>query len=136
MTPESLFSIVNLIPLPGWLLLIAVPRNRVAVMVAGRVIPILLAVVYSGILVTHFGVSADSFSTLANVSALFSNPWVLLAGWVHYLAFDLFVGAWESQDAIERGVSRWLVAPCLLLTFLFGPAGFLAYSLVRTTGRR
>jgi hypothetical protein len=54
---------------------------------------------------------------------------------VHYLAFDLFVGGWEVRDAVARGVSRWLVAPCLLLTFIFGPAGWLAYYAVRAGAR-
>jgi len=68
------------------------------------------------------------------VSRLFSDPWVLLAGWVHYLAFDLVVGARVARDAVERGVSRWLVVPCLVLTLMFGPAGFLAYSIARIRG--
>ncbi len=132
MTPESVFAIANLVPLPGWLLLVVVPRNRVAMLVAGTAIPVLLAVLYVGILATHWGMQADSFSTLGGVSRLFSDPWVLLAGWVHYLAFDLFVGARMARDAVERGVPRWLVVPCLVLTLMFGPAGFLAYSIART----
>jgi hypothetical protein len=58
------------------------------------------------------------------------------AGWVHYLAFDLFVGTWETRDAVARGISRWIVAPCLLLTFLFGPIGWLAYHVARSTHGR
>lgn len=57
---------------------------------------------------------------------------MLLAGWVHYLAFDLFVGTWEVQDAVKNSVSHLLVIPCLLLTFLFGPIGLLSYFAVRT----
>ena len=45
------------------------------------------------------------FSSLAAVSTLFADPWVLLAGWTHYLAFDLFIGGWEVRDARQRGVS-------------------------------
>ena len=66
------------------------------------------------------------------MAELFSNPWLLLAGWIHYLAFDLFVGTWMVRDSLERRVPRLLVAPCLLLTFLFGPAGFLAYQVTRS----
>ena len=60
---------------------------------------------------------------------------LLLAGWVHYLAFDLFVGSWEVEDARARGVSHWLVLPCLLCTFLAGPAGLGLYLLVRAGAR-
>jgi hypothetical protein len=56
---------------------------------------------------------------------------MLLAGWTHYLAFDLIVGSWEVRDARERGISHWLVVPCLALTFMFGPVGFLAYQALR-----
>ena len=62
---------------------------------------------------------------------LFTNEWAVLAGWIHYLAFDLFVGSWEVRDSQERGVSHVLVIPCLFLTFMFGPIGFLAYTILR-----
>ena len=76
--------------------------------------------------------SPGGFSTLEGVGTLFSNPWLLLAGWVHYLAFDLLVGSWQLQDARERGISRLLVIPCFTLTFLFGPAGWLLYIVMRS----
>ena len=72
--------------------------------------------------------SEGGFSSLAGVAALFSEPWILLAGWTHYLAFDLLVGNWEMRDATKRGIPYMLVLPCLVLTFLFGPAGWLLYA--------
>lgn len=72
------------------------------------------------------------FSTLAGVGTLFLNPWLLLAGWVHYLAFDLLIGSWEVEDARERGIPHLIVIPCLVLTFMFGPAGRLLYRIVRS----
>ena len=66
-------------------------------------------------------------------TTLFSNPWALLAGWIHYLAFDLLIGTWETRDAREHGVPHLLLVPCLVLTFLFGPAGWLLYRGVRLT---
>ena len=56
---------------------------------------------------------------------------MLLAGWVHYLAFDLFIGAWETRDAMARRVPRLLLAPCLVMTFMLGPIGLLCYHIVR-----
>ena len=136
MSAETLFSISNVVAALGWLLLIVVPKNTRAIWTAGRLIPLLFSGVYLGLLVTHWGEARGSLSSLQGVSELFSNPWLLLAGWMHYLGFDLFVGAWENRDAVSRGVSRWLVVPCLLLTFLVGPVGWLAYSLARTVGRK
>jgi hypothetical protein len=83
--------------------------------------------------VTTFGRTPGGFSTLAAVALLFTSPWVLLAGWIHYLAFDLLIGTWEARDARERGVRHLLLIPCLVLTFLFGPAGWLLYRGVRLT---
>jgi hypothetical protein len=131
MTAEGVFSIANLVAMAGWILLMAAPRNRRATTVAGTVIPLALAALYLALLTVHWGERRGGFSTLHGVSDLFSNDWLLLAGWVHYLAFDLFVGTWETRDGLARGISRWLVVPCLLLTFLFGPIGWLAYRLVR-----
>jgi len=65
------------------------------------------------------------------VAQLFENHWLLLAGWVHYLAFDLFIGAWETRDAMARRIPRLLLAPCLVLTFMLGPIGLLCYHAVR-----
>jgi hypothetical protein len=50
-----------------------------------------------------------------------------LAGWLHFLAFDLFVGAWIVCDARMRGLPFLLALPCLPFAFLFGPVGFVAW---------
>jgi hypothetical protein len=131
MTPEGLFSIVNPIAMAGWILLIALPRQRWAANIATWAIPGLLAIAYVFVVATHIVSSPGGFSSLPAVATLFANPWLLLAGWIHYLAFDLFIGSWEARDARERGVPHLALVPCLLLTFLFGPAGWLLYLLAR-----
>jgi hypothetical protein len=132
MAAESFFSILNLVALLSWLGLVVLPRVRwIATTVAGFVVPLLLALVYSVIVATTWGSAAGGFSTLADVATFFDEPWLLLAGWTHYLAFDLLVGSWEVHDARDRGIPHLLVVPCLLLTFVFGPAGWLLYRGVR-----
>ena len=136
MTPEQVFSIVNLIATAAWLALVILPgRRSVTGIVASTVVPLLFAIVYVGIVVTTFGRTPGGFSTLEAVATLFSNPWALLAGWIHYLAFDLLIGTWEVRDAREHGLPHLLVVPCLVLTFLFGPAGWLLYRAVRLTSQ-
>ena len=131
MTAEQVFSIANAIALLSWVLLAILPRQRwVATFVTGAAVPGLLAATYAVLIASHWG-APGGFTSLAAVATLFSNPWMLLAGWVHYLAFDLLIGTWEVRDARERGVSHWLVLPCLFLTFMFGPAGWLLYQGVR-----
>lgn len=131
MTLEGLFSACNMLAMGGWLLLLALPRNRRALAVAGTVIPLSLAAIYLALFVLHARGSNGGFSSLAGVAQLFENHWLLLAGWVHYLAFDLFIGAWQTRDALARGVPRLLLAPCLVMTFMLGPIGLLGYHLLR-----
>ncbi len=92
----------------------------------------LLAALYAGIIAATFASAEGGFSTLDEVATLFRQPWLLLAGWVHYLAFDLLIGSWEARDAREHGVPHLLLLPCLAMTFLFGPAGWLLYFAART----
>ncbi|HJZ77463.1 MAG TPA: ABA4-like family protein [Vicinamibacterales bacterium] len=137
MSPERVFAIANLVAAAAWLLLAVLPRQRwVTTIVTGTAVPAFFAVAYIAIIGSQWGTSSGSFSTLGGVSTLFANPWLLLAGWLHYLAFDLLAGTWEVSDARERDVPHLLVVPCLALTFMFGPAGWLLYNGVRARYRR
>jgi hypothetical protein len=136
MTADTIFSSGNFVAVAGWLLLAAAPRRRWATLTAGTIIPLALSLAYFAVLALHWGEGRGSFASLRGVSDLFSNDWVLLAGWIHYLAFDLVLGTLETRDAVEHGISRWLLLPCQLLTFLFGPIGWLAYNAVRAVGLR
>lgn len=131
MSAEQLFSICNSLAMLGWIVLIVFPRAQWPARIV--TIPLLLALVYIVLVPAHWGEPpGGGFSTLHAVSTLFSNQWLLLAGWIHFLAFDLFIGAWEVRDAQRRRVPHLLVIPCLILTFLFGPIGLLCYFVVRT----
>ena len=132
MSPEVLFSICNMSVLPGWLLLIILPRWQwTARLISSVIIPFLLGLVYLFLIVTEFGGTEGGFGSLAQVQQLFANPAVLLAGWIHYLAFDLFIGSWQVRDSQRVGLSHWFVIPCLALTFMFGPVGLLLYFSIR-----
>jgi hypothetical protein len=95
------------------------------------VVPALLAVVYVVLVSAALAQGGGGFGSLADVRTLFENPWGLLAGWTHYLAFDLFIGGWEARDARRRGIPHLLVVPSLVLTFVLGPAGLLLYLATR-----
>ena len=136
MEAAEIFQIASTAVLPGWLLLILVPRWRFTMPVAAVGLPLALAVVYAVVLGRHWGEGQGGFGSLKEVGMLFANPFALLAGWVHYLAFDLFIGAWEVRDAQKHQVPHLAVVPCLLLTFLFGPAGLLLYFVLRYALRR
>ena len=132
MKAEQIFSIVNLIAMISWILLAVAPRWVLTrkVVLSGA-IPLLLSVAYLILIVAFFGSSEGGFGSLAGVMKLFTFEWTVLAGWIHYLAFDLFVGVWEVKDAQTKNISHWLVIPCLFLTFMLGPIGFLLYTILR-----
>ncbi len=133
---DTIFSVCSTAATIGWLLLIVAPRWRWTQVVASTAVPLGIAVVYLVLIARHMPGSEGGFGSLADVSRLFSRPGLLLAGWVHYLAFDLFIGSWEVRDARRHGVPHVLVIPCLLMTFLLGPIGLLAYFLLRAAKTR
>ena len=137
MSPEQLFGALNMLALAAWLLLALFPgRPLVTRIVAGTAVPALFAAAYIAMIASSWGASEGGFSSLDGVAALFANRWLLLAGWTHYLAFDLLVGVWEVRDSRDRRIPHLLVVPCLALTFMFGPAGWLLYQLIRRTFSR
>lgn len=137
MSPDAIFSICNTAVLPGWLLLAILPRWKwTARLITSVIIPALLGLVYLYLIVTQFGKAEGGFGSLAQVQQLFQNPAMLLAGWIHYLAFDLFIGSWEVRDAQRLGLNHLLVIPGLALTFLFGPIGLVLYFLIRLAAKK
>jgi len=137
MSYETIFSICNTAVLPGWLLLAILPRWKwTARLITSVIIPALLGFVYLYLVLTQFGRTEGGFGSLPQVQQLFQNPAMLLAGWIHYLAFDLFIGSWEVRDAQRLGLNHLLVIPCLVLTFLFGPIGLLLYFLIRLAAKK
>ena len=136
MSPQQVFSVVNSLAVVSWIMLAILPgRPWVSKLVTTKLVPGVFAMLYTAIAVSLFWRSPGGFSSLASLGILFSNPWLLLAGWVHYLAFDLLTGSWELEDSRQRGIPHLIVLPCLLLTFLFGPAGWLLYTIVRSVRR-
>jgi Domain of unknown function (DUF4281) len=134
MTAETVFSIANMLALISWVvLLLAVWRKADWLRddVLGRGVPLVLSVVYSALIVFFFFKAPGGFDTLANVQLLFTSPWAALAGWVHYLAFDLFLGCWIARQTMSVGLPRWPLVIILPLTFMFGPMGLLAFEACR-----
>ena len=134
MTPSLLFPILNAAVLPAWLLLVFAPRWRRTQMIA-LATSAALAIVYAVVLFSTDEGGGD-LTTLAAVKEAFSHEGILLAAWTHYLVFDLFVGAWQVRDAQSREVRHLFVVPCLFLTLMLGPVGFVSYlALRRFAGR-
>lgn len=132
MSFETLFSIANAIALLGWLALIFLPgRPWMREGLSALVLPGMLAAAYLVLLVSFMPGAEGGFDSLAAVSRLFEEPGLLLAGWIHYLAFDLFVGAWIAREGQRAGVPHLALLPAFILTFLAGPVGFLVFLATR-----
>lgn len=117
----------------GWILLIVAPRWKWTRLInISGILPLLFALIYLMLIVSNFGNSDGGFGSLAQVSLLFENPLVLLGGWVHYLAFDLWTGCWELSNSQKLGINHFMVIPCLILTFMLGPIGLLLYFIIRS----
>lgn len=127
---SEIFQICNTIVLPGWLALIFFQKwKQLHYLIFGLCLS--LAVVYVCILFSSPSGSLD-FGSLDSVKSLFENESALLAGWIHYLAFDLLVGYWIVRDAQRHEINRWIIIPSLFFTLMTGPFGFLTYMVIRT----
>lgn len=132
MTSAELYPIVNTLALIPWMLMILAPKWKwTQRIIYSFVFPAIFAGIYLVMMVLFFGEGEGDFTTLEGLTSLFGNQDLVLIGWLHYLAFDLIVGSWEYKDSQAHQISRYVVASCLLATFLAGPIGLLMYLLVR-----
>jgi hypothetical protein len=132
---SQLFHVASVLVLPGWVLLAVAPRWRWTYRITTFILTLPLAAVYMTLFAAYWN-SSLSFGSLDSVYAIFQEPAFVLAGWIHYLVFDLFVGSWEVCDSRQTGIPHLLVIPCLVATFLVGPIGLLAYLLLRFVMKR
>src|SRR5262245_23652546 len=99
-TFELLFAIANPVALLGWLGLVLFPGRKLVVDgISGVAVPVLLSLAYAGLIAAYFAGAEGGFSSIEAVRAVFQSDALLVAGWLHYLAFDLFVGAWQVRTA-------------------------------------
>ena len=130
------FRLANLFALICWIILIFAPRREIVFTGLRDGAVGLLSLLYASVLISMMlappaGSEGGDFSSIEGVRALFASDPGITLGWVHYLAFDLFVGLWVAKNSDEIGLSRIVQAPILVPTFLFGPAGLLIFLIVR-----
>lgn len=132
---ETLFDASNLLVMPFWALMILAPHWRWTRRIIGSPwIAAPAALLYALLVLPEIGsiLAGVSNPGLANVAALLGEPYGATVAWVHFLAFDLFVGRWAYLDSRARSLSAWIMAPVLFFTLMLGPLGLLAYLLVRS----
>ena len=133
-SPDQWFGYASQLATLGWLMLIFLPRRiKPLFFIPQYVIPFSLGLLYAGLALTTYFTNEGDYGSLTGVRTLFDNDQMLLAGWVHYLAFDLFIGAWIARNADDLCISRLLQGPILITTFMFGPIGLVLFLCMRMT---
>lgn len=128
LSASQIFKLANLLIVPAWLLLLLLPTWKYTISFIRYGVVFFLSIFYTFLLWSaNSGFSFESFSTLENVKQLFQHDNALLIGWIHYLAFDLFIATWIVQCAVDLKISRWLFMIVLPITFLFGPLGYFLF---------
>ena len=137
MSPNRAFSAGGALAMLSWLALSAslftpLPVRSMIWTATTITVPAVLGVAYAFLLAR--GVrdgTGGGFGSIATVRRLFSSDAALAAGWLHYLAFDLFVGSWIAREGLAADAPRLLILPCLLATFLAGPVGLVLFLVLR-----
>ncbi len=136
---DLIFTITNNFALVMWLILAFAPRREavikgifyggvglLALTYAVIIIPLMTGLVDGG----GSGGTPD-MTSLAGVKALLASDGGATIGWIHYLAFDLFVGIWVANNADRHGINRIIQIPFLLFTLMLGPFGLTLYLVFR-----
>lgn len=131
MSLDTMFALANAIGLIGWAALLFAPYRRATLVAVARIAGAALCVFYVVTFVKTGSPQMPIDYSLAGIASFFGVPGYLLAGWIHYLAFDLWIGSWEVEEAGRTGMPHWLVLPCLALTYLLGPVGLLLFLVAR-----
>ena len=133
MNNELIFQIVNTAVLPMWLMLLLAPNNKVTKwLIKVPLVPLVLAVCYVILVIPGLSqANPEDFQTLKGLTKLFATEDAVLAGWIHYLVFDLAVGMWLVVQNRTVKLNKWIMVPILLFTFMMGPAGFLLFHLIK-----
>ena len=138
MTPTEVFSIASMITMPMWILMIFLSKWKVTrFLIDFKIIPLALTFIYAIYIFQAIQIGGMmDFGSLKSVMALFTEENAVLAGWVHYLAFDLLIGMWMLDQNKELKINQLLIAPCLFLTFMLGPIGFLLFIIIKTVKQK
>lgn len=127
---STLFSLSSLVVMPFWFLMIFLPKWRyTSSILSSPWIATGAALIYVILVLPQITAILPAVLNpdLADINSLLSTDSGTTIAWVHFLAFDLFVGRWIYLDARARGLHPLITSPILFFTLMLGPLGFLAY---------
>jgi len=129
---ETIFTVVNIWVLPGWLLLILARSWKYTSIIVCYLVVLVMAVTYTVLFFSNINTfDPEAGSSLNNLTQAFGNPQATLLGWVHYLAFDMLAGLVVAMDGRKLGINPVLMVIPLFFTLMTGPFGLLIYLIIR-----
>jgi hypothetical protein len=132
---ETIFQLSSLPVLPLWLLMIFTPRwGLTQNLMRSHWVIVPPTLLYSLLVLPQL---LSLFPILANpnlnsIATLLSSEAGATVAWVHFLAFDLFVGRWIYLENLKHRIHPGLVGVVLLMVLMFGPFGYLLYMGLRS----
>lgn len=133
---DLIYGLTGMLIIACWGVLILHP-DRGSRFITGPkyAVPVLFGLIYAGIMMAKFFGSGGGYGSIAEVRALFAHDDILLAGWLHYLAYDFFIGVWIAEQADRMGLSRQIQATILIVAFMFPPMGLVLFLATRAASR-
>ena len=128
---DALFWFSSLYILPFWLMMWFAPTHeRTAWLMRSEWVYLApLAVAYALAVLPNivdiFILLGSEMPTPEIVVDMFSEREVILVGWLHFLAFDLFVGRWTWQRLMATEQPIYISFPVLLFSMMVAPLGAL-----------
>ena len=135
---DTIFSFSSLLVMPLWGLMIFAPLWRVTKTIMQSPWVIAPAALLYAVLVLPNVASvlpAVSNPSLEGIRTLLSTGSGATIAWVHFLAFDLFVGRWAYLESRALNLNVFAMAVVLFFTLMLGPVGALLYLGLRLTAR-
>ena len=135
---EMIYLWLNLGVLPFWFILLFFPNSKICGLFVTSIVPYLIFGSIYIYLIYYFYISDYNFILnfnlylgLDELKILFSNNSFLLIFWVHFVAINLFCGAWIVNDSKKLIISKVIIFLPLILTYFIGPVGIFFYWLIR-----
>lgn len=138
LTFENIYFWSNFLILPFWLMLIFIPGSKLTQFFVNSIIlPLILSTAYVYIFYQIIILEEsiiDVFNlylSLDDLYTVFATESFLLIFWLHFLALNLFLASWISNDGAKYNVPRKIVFLPLILVYFSGPIGLVFYWIIR-----
>ena len=130
---EILFNICNTLMILVWGFILFAPNISFSKqLIAFPWVPIGISFFYTYFLIISGGISEADLTSILGITTLFQNATTesAAAGWLHYLAFDFWVGTWIIRHSQKHFIRHWMIILPLIFTFMLGPVGVLIYGVI------